>query len=181
MKKIFSILLLLTLSIGLLGCLGNASNSNDKSRNGSTSREDIEKGKEALANQNFDQALELFDMALSKDKSNNETTILLSIVDKYLRSKKAVVHNNFEEAKIILDSINNEYNQYAIKTNIDTLKNEVDKKLSEIKTSNTTESNNSKNIKDNSTKDMKTKSNKIIKNTQFKMRIKNSSTSHNIK
>ena len=50
----------------------------------------------------------------------------------YKNAQNALKENNIEEAKKVLDGIDNEYSDYAIKEDIDLLKNQVKEKFKEV-------------------------------------------------
>lgn len=123
MKRRLITAIILGMTILFVGC-GN-----------SVVKKSIEQAKTLIENKDYDKALLSLEMALDEDKENKEANKLYEIVDAYQNAKKAMEENNIEEAKKILDSINEEYINYSIKDDIDGLKNEMenyDKKVEEV-------------------------------------------------
>ena len=100
-------------------------------------KKSIEQAKTLIESKEYDKAILSLEMALDEDKENEEANKLYEIVDAYQKAKKSVHENNFEEAKKILNSINEEYINYSIKDDIDGLKNEVENYYKEIEKVNT--------------------------------------------
>lgn len=120
MKKILLVGLILSITTLFIGC-GN-----------SIVKKSIEQAKTSIESKEYDKALLSLEMALDEDKENEEANKLYEIVNSYQNAKKAIDGNNIEEAKNILDLINEEYINYSIKDDIDNLKSEVDNHYKEI-------------------------------------------------
>lgn len=120
MKRKISIIILLMMSLMIVGC-GN-----------SVVKKSIEQAKTAIESKEYDKALASLQLALDEDKDNEEANKLYSIVDGYQKAKKLVDENKITEAKEIIDGINSDYINYAIKDDIDSLKNQIDNYLKEV-------------------------------------------------
>lgn len=120
MKRKISIIILLLMSLMIVGC-GN-----------SVVKKSIEQAKTAIESKEYDKALASLQLALDEDKDNEEANRLYSIVDGYQKAKKPVDENKITEAKEIIDGINSDYINYAIKDDIDSLKNQIDNYLKEV-------------------------------------------------
>lgn len=95
-------------------------------------KKSIEQAKTAIESKEYDKALASLQLALDEDKDNEEANKLYSIVDGYQKAKKLVDENKITEAKEIIDGINSDYINYAIKDDIDSLKNQIDNYLKEV-------------------------------------------------
>lgn len=120
MKKKLTIFMVLILALGLVGC-GN-----------SIVRKSIEEAKLSIESKDYDKALASLQTVLDEDSDNEEGKKLYSIVDSYQKSKKSFEDNNVDESKKLLDEINDEYVNYMIKDDIDSLKQQVENKIKEI-------------------------------------------------
>ena len=120
MKKILLAGLILSITTLFIGC-GN-----------SIVKKSIEQAITAIDNKEYDKALLSLEMALDEDKENEEATKLYKIVDSYQEANNAMEDKNVEEAKKVLDSINDDYINYSIKDDIDGLKKEVENHYKEI-------------------------------------------------
>lgn len=120
MKRKISIIILLMMSLMIVGC-GN-----------SVVKKSIEQAKTAIESKEYDKALASLQLALDEDKDNEEANKLYSIVDGYQKAKKLVDENKITEAKEIIDGLNSDYINYAIKDDIDSLKNQIDNYLKEV-------------------------------------------------
>lgn len=119
-SKILSIVGVLMIGLIFVGC-GN-----------SVVKQSIEQAKTAIESKEYDKALASLQLALDEDKENEEANKLYSIVDGYQKAKKLVDENKIIEAKEIIDGINSDYINYAIKEDIDNLKSQVDNYLKEV-------------------------------------------------
>lgn len=119
-KFIQTIIVILVLSLGVVGC-GN-----------SIVNKSIEQAKSSIESKEYDKSLLSLEMALDEESDNEEVKKLYDIVDKYQQAKKLIEDNNIDEAKKVLDAINIEYTSYAIKEDIDNLKSEVENQYKEI-------------------------------------------------
>ncbi|MGG7179254.1 hypothetical protein ACQPU1_16915 [Clostridium paraputrificum] len=120
MKRKISIIILLMMSLMIVGC-GN-----------SVVKKSIEQARTAIESKEYDKALASLQLALDEDKDNEEAKKLYSIVDTYQKAKKLVDENKITEAKEIIDGINSDYINYAIKEDIDSLKSQIDNYLKEV-------------------------------------------------
>ena len=53
-------------------------------------------------------------------------------MESYQKAQNALKENKIDEAKKVLDGIDREYSDYAIKEDIDSLKNQVEEKFKEV-------------------------------------------------
>lgn len=120
MKRKISIIILLMMSLMIVGC-GN-----------SVVKKSIEQAKNAIENKEYDKALASLQLALDEDKDNEEANKLYSIVDGYQKAKKLVDENKITKAKEIIDEINSDYINHAIKEDIDSLKSQIDNYVKEV-------------------------------------------------
>ncbi|MPQ44034.1 hypothetical protein [Clostridium tarantellae] len=119
MKKLAKILTVLILALSLSACGENNTNKY------------LEDGKNALANEQYEQAFLDFKAVLHENKDNEEAITLSNIVLSYLQAKKYYDDDNFYLAKKALDNIDPSYTQYKkLKENIDSLKSKIDEALS---------------------------------------------------
>ena len=95
-------------------------------------KKSIEQAKTLIENKEYDKAILSLEMALDEDNKNEEANNLYRIVDVYQKAKKLVDDNKIDEAKEVLDEIDVEYINYAVKEDIDSLKQQVEDKLKEI-------------------------------------------------
>lgn len=114
MRKIATTLVVMMIALSLTGC-GN-----------SLVKKSIEQAKTAIESKEYDKAIASLELALDEDKENKEANKLYEIVEGYQKAKKAIDENKFDEAKKILDDINEDYISYTIKDDIDVLKGQVD-------------------------------------------------------
>lgn len=119
-SKILSIVGVLMIGLILVGC-GN-----------SIVKKSIEQAKTLIESKEYDKAIASLQLALDEDKDNEEANTLYSIVDGYQKAKKLVDENKITEAKEIINGINSDYINYAIKEDIDNLKSQIDNYLKEV-------------------------------------------------
>lgn len=117
MKKIKIILFLLVVAITMVGC------------ESSTAKKAVEQGKLAMASKEYDKALGSFKLAIDEGSKNEEIKIISSIIDTYNQANREFESNNIEESKKIIDGINENYVQYSIKDDVDSLNKKIDEKL----------------------------------------------------
>ncbi|WP_297714241.1 hypothetical protein [Clostridium sp.] len=120
MKKKLTIFMVLVLVLALVGC------------ENSIVKKSIEEAKLSIESKDYDKALTSLQTVLDEDSDNEEGKKLYSIVDSYQKAKKSFEENNVDEAKKLLDEINDEYVNYMIKDDIDALKQQVENKIKEI-------------------------------------------------
>lgn len=120
MKRKVSIAILLIISLIFCGC-GNSIV--DKS---------IEQAKKSIESKEYDKALASLELALDEDKDNEEANKLYSIIDGYKRAKNLVDENKMAQAKETIDKIDEDYINYSIKDDVDSLKEQVDNYLKEV-------------------------------------------------
>ena len=121
MRKKLIASIMLMLGLALTGC-GNG-----------IVKKSIEQAKSAIEIKEYDKALLSLEIALDEDNDNAEAKKLYSIVDKYQKSKKLLEENNIDDAKKSLDHISDEYVNYTIKDDVNSLKQKIEDKIKEIK------------------------------------------------
>lgn len=114
------IIISLILTLGFVGCWN------------SVVKKSIEEAKLSIERKDYDKALTSLQTVLDEDSDNEEGKELYSIVDTYQKAKKSFEENNVDESKKLLDEINDEYVNYMIKDDIDSLKQQVENKIKEI-------------------------------------------------
>lgn len=119
MKKLISMILILTFAFGVIGCENNSS------------KKYMKQGKVQLENKQYEKSLESFQLAISKDSENQEAILLSGMIEGYLKGKKYIKESDLDNAKETLDNIDKDYKKYSIKDDIDSLKSEVDKQLTQ--------------------------------------------------
>lgn len=95
-------------------------------------KKSIEQAKTAIESKEYDKALASLQLALDEDKDNEEANKLYSIVDGYQKAKRLADENKIIEAKEVINGINSDYINYAIKEDIDSLKSQIDNHLKEV-------------------------------------------------
>ncbi|HII4491364.1 TPA: hypothetical protein ACY4SF_002301, partial [Clostridium perfringens] len=124
-KKKLLMAIILGLTVLFVGC-GN-----------SMTKKSIEQSKTFMQSREYDKAIISLEMALDEDKENEEANKLYKIINSYQKANKALAENNIEEAKKILDSMDDEYLSYSIKDDINSLKKDVENYDSEVQKVNT--------------------------------------------
>lgn len=124
MKKTKITIIFMVLALTLTGC-GN-----------SITKKSIKQANTEIASKNYDKALGSIELALDEDKGNAEAKNLYSILESYKKAQSALKDNNIDEAKKALDGIDASYSDYAIKDDVDLLKNQVKVKSKEIEVAN---------------------------------------------
>lgn len=119
MKKLISMILILTFAFGVMACDNNSS------------KKYMQQGKTELGNKQYEKSLESFKVAISKDSKNEEAILLSGIIEGYLNCKKYIEENDLDKAKETIDNIDKDYKKYSIKDDIDSLKSEIDNQLAE--------------------------------------------------
>ncbi|MCI9978122.1 DUF1311 domain-containing protein [Clostridioides difficile] len=114
MNKIKTIIVVSLLAISMVGC-GN-----------STAKKAIEQGKLAMASKEYDKALASFQLAVDEGSKDEEILNISEIIEKYNEANNIFKEGKIEEAKKIVDEINEEYKKYAIKDDIETLKKSIE-------------------------------------------------------
>lgn len=114
MNKIISLLMVVGISIGLIGC------------SSSLSKKAIEQGKLAMASQEYDKALSSFEIAINENTKDPEVREMSDIIREYLDIKRYIEREDVEKAEKALDDIDDKYKRYAIKDDVDKLKDELE-------------------------------------------------------
>jgi uncharacterized protein YecT (DUF1311 family) len=120
MKKITTAIILMLLALSLTGCGNNIV------------KKSMEQANTAIESGNYDKALIAIELALDEDRGNEKAKKIYSILEGYQKAQKSLEENNIDKAKKVLDGIDGEYSNYAIKKDIDSLKNKVEKKFKEV-------------------------------------------------
>lgn len=119
-KKLISIVFaVLMTGLTLVGCGNNMV------------KKSIEQAKVLMESKEYEKAILSLEMALDEDGKNKEANKLYNIINGYQDAKLAKEEDNIKEASSILDAIDKEYVNYSIKKDIDSLKQEVEKRLKE--------------------------------------------------
>ncbi|WP_436514224.1 hypothetical protein [Clostridium thermobutyricum] len=127
---------------------------------------ELQAGKTALSQKNYTEALKDFKEVENKDKNNQEVVDLINIIQGYENAKQSYDNNNLTEAENYINNIPSSYINYAIKDDINNLKNEISEKekseknkvsSTKEKTINTTNKTNNSNEKSNITKEISQK------------------------
>lgn len=114
MNKSLSVFLTLILLVGLTGC------------SNSTETKSIEEGKLYLADKEYEKALSSFEIALNDGSNDAEVEEIYNILNKYKESKIFLDKKDIKNSEIALSEIDDSYTDYAIKEDIEKLKNEVE-------------------------------------------------------
>lgn len=117
MKKLLNIILTL-LIITTVGC-GTG-----------MEKKAMDQGKLALANKEYDKASASFQLVLDEDSKNDEARKIKEIIDIYLNAKKSIDSNNLDEANTTISSIDGEYSNYSIKDDVNSVKTDIENKIS---------------------------------------------------
>ena len=123
MRRVLSLVLVVVLIFSLTACRGR-----------SVSDEALEKMEQEIVNKDYDKALAYIEIALEDEKLEQRERILTlkSILKDYLLAVDYFEENDLELSKSILDNIDPNYNNYAIKEDIELLKEAIELKESEI-------------------------------------------------
>lgn len=120
MKRMINIMLIIVLALTLTGC-GNK-----------IVKKSIEEAKAAIESKEYDKALVALEVALNEESDNSEALKLYSIIEDYIEAKDLLMkENNIDKVKKVLDGIDAEYVNYAIKEDIDSLKLQLEEKIKE--------------------------------------------------
>lgn len=123
MRKVLSLVLVVVLIFSLTACRGR-----------SVSDEALEKMEQEIVNKDYDKALAYIEIALEDEKLEQRERVLTlkSILKDYLLAVDYFEENDLELSKSILDNIDPNYNNYAIKEDIELLREAIELKESEI-------------------------------------------------
>ena len=113
MKKVVVIFMLIILSLGSVGC------------SNSTETKAIEQGKLSLANLEYDKALGSFELAISEGTKDEEVKTIVKIIEDFKESKRLIDEGKMEEGKKVLNEISEEYKNYTIKDDVNSLKEKM--------------------------------------------------------
>lgn len=114
MSKVINLLIVVVISSSLIGCGSSLSN------------KAIEQGKLAMASKEYDKALSSFEIALNENTKDPEVREMSDIIREYLDAKKYLEREDIEKAEKALDDMDDPYKRYAIKDDVDKLKDELE-------------------------------------------------------
>lgn len=117
MKKLVSIILTL-LIVTIVGC-GN-----------SMERKAMDQAKLALENKEYDKASASFQLVLDENSKNDEARKIKEVIDTYFDAKKSLDSNKLDDANTTINNIDNKYCDYSIKEDVDSLKINIENKIS---------------------------------------------------
>jgi hypothetical protein len=112
-KKLFYLIIVGLVASGLFGCNLASQSKSSKA---------LESGKELMAEKDYAKAAEELKAAVEADGNNEPAKALLKIIEDYQKAKALYDKGSFEEAKKVLDGIDQKYREYAIAEDIDALK-----------------------------------------------------------
>ena len=115
--KIFKIGIILSLIFGLTGCQLNRAN------------ETFEKAKTLEEEGQYKKSILLLELVLEDDSEHAEATNLYSILSDYESAKEMYEDEQLEEALKVIQSIDSNYVNYAIKEDVDKLKEMIKNRL----------------------------------------------------
>lgn len=117
MKKLLSIILTL-LIVTAVGC-GNG-----------MEKKAMDQAKLALGNKEYDKASASFQLVLDENSKNEEARKIKEIIDTYLESKKSLDSNKLDDANTTIDKIDDDYSNYSINGDVNSLKTDIKNKIS---------------------------------------------------
>ncbi|WP_303859869.1 hypothetical protein [Alkalibaculum bacchi] len=120
MRKLTTAIILVALALMFTGCGNNIV------------KKSIEQANTAIEGKDYDKALLALELALDEENDNVEANKLYSILQSYQKAKKAVDENKINEAKEILDDIDERYKNYPIKEDVNSLNNLIQEKVKEV-------------------------------------------------
>jgi uncharacterized protein YecT (DUF1311 family) len=109
--KNFNVIVLTSLIVIIMVGYGN-----------SISSKAIEQGKLAMASKEYDKALASFQLAIDEGSKDKEVLKITEIIEMYKKASNLFNEGNIERSEKIVNEINEEYVNYLIKDDIDTLK-----------------------------------------------------------
>lgn len=93
-----------------------------------TANKAIEQGKLAIANAEYENALNSLELAKNEGAKSQELDTMISILDNYINAKQAFESGVFDKAADAISKIPEEYSEYTIKDDIDALKTSIKEK-----------------------------------------------------
>ncbi|WP_347299550.1 hypothetical protein ACSW9K_16635 (plasmid) [Clostridium perfringens] len=100
---------------------------------GNNIKKQVEKAMNDFNSGHYSEAKEEFNMILKEDSSNSEANLIVSIIDNFENAKKLYENKEYDKSNEEISKIPGEYNKYNIKSAVDDLKENINKKLDEIK------------------------------------------------
>ncbi|WP_415287818.1 hypothetical protein [Clostridium perfringens] len=100
---------------------------------GNNIKKQIEKAMNDFNSGHYSEAKEEFNMILKEDSSNSEANLIVSIIDNFENAKKLYENKEYDKSNEEISKIPGDYNKYNIKSDVDDLKENINKKLDEIK------------------------------------------------
>ncbi len=126
---IITSLVLVVVSLFISGAIGKKEEENPGAEDVVLEQEDtdtlMEKGMDNLKNAEYDEAETVFKAVLETDPENDEAETLHTIVYNYNRALKKLQSKKFEEARELFDEIPIEYIDYSIRTDVESLDDEI--------------------------------------------------------
>lgn len=119
-KKLITIIMIICMiSLIVTGCENNIV---EKS---------IDQAKRQIESKEYDKALISLQTALDEEKESKEASELFSIVNNYQKAKELAIDGNYEEAKKVIDKIDSKYMNYAIRDDVELLKQQIKDRIKE--------------------------------------------------
>ncbi|HFD2038365.1 hypothetical protein [Clostridium perfringens] len=100
---------------------------------GNNIKKQMEKAMNDFNSGHYSEAKEDFNMILKEDSSNSEANLIVSIIDNFENAKKLYENKEYDKSNEEISKIPGEYNKYNIKSDVDDLKENINKNLDEIK------------------------------------------------
>lgn len=126
--KIISLVVLIFSIISMMGCQKN-----------DLSKKAVEQGKLAMAEHEYNKALSSFELAIDEGLDDDEIVKIMDIIKFYNETKNLIDEEKIDEAEKVLNGIDEDYKKYAIKGDIDALKDSVSSLKEEIDKEETSE------------------------------------------
>ncbi|WP_283697273.1 hypothetical protein [Clostridium perfringens] len=100
---------------------------------GNKIKQQMEEAINDLNSGHYSQAKEELNTILKEDSNNSEANLIVSIIDNFENAKKLYDNKEYDKSNEEISKIPGEYNKYNIKSDVDDLKENINKKLDEIK------------------------------------------------
>lgn len=113
MNKRIIVLMMLVMLVSLVGCEGNVT---DKA---------IDQGYLELESKEYDEAMNSFKTAIDQGSEDEDISILVKFIENFNQGKKLIEEGKIEEAKEILNSIDENFISSSFKNDVDYLKNTI--------------------------------------------------------
>ena len=119
MKRIKSIVLITSLVLLVSSC------------GSSTLKKAVEQGKLLIASGDYNEALSSLQLAKNEGARSDELETMIKILDKYINAKAAYDAGQYAKAQQEITAIPSEFSEYTINRDVDKLREDINKKLSE--------------------------------------------------